>query len=191
MGKIFYVSDMHFFHFNAINFDKRPWSTVEEMNEGLINIWNERVTDEDDVWILGDISWSNNYDARCTYARLRGKKHWVVGNHDYKMMNNEELRRQFVDVYEGYHKMYEPDGRCVILSHYPIFMYDGVHRGNIHLYGHVHTNEMDCNFIEKWKAEYEAALGRKIPMYNCGVMCSYMNWGPRTLNEIMEANKDE
>mgnify|MGYP002520602069 CR=1 FL=1 len=188
MAKTFYVSDMHFFHKNAIEFDNRPWKTVEEMNEGLIKIWNERVSDEDTVYILGDISWSSNYDARCIYARLHGKKYWVTGNHDDKMYRNEELRRQFVEVYEGYHKAYELDGRCVILSHYPIFMYDGIRRKNVHLYGHVHTNEMDCRLIEKWKAEYEAELGMKIPMYNVGVMVPYMEWGPKTLNEIIEAN---
>lgn len=188
MGKIFYVSDMHFFHKNAIDFDSRPWDNIEDMNESLIKIWNERVTDQDDVWILGDISWSSSYDARVIYARLNGKKHWVTGNHDSKLMNNEELRRQFVDVFEGYHKMND-NGRIVILSHYPIFMYDGIRHHNVHLYGHVHTNEMDCNFIEKWKKEYEEALGQKIEMYNVGVMVPYMNWGPRTLNEILEANK--
>ena len=40
MGRILYTSDLHFGHFNAIRFDKRPWETVEEMDEGLVQRWN-------------------------------------------------------------------------------------------------------------------------------------------------------
>lgn len=186
MGKEFYISDLHFSHANAINFDNRPWKDINEMNEEIIHIWNERVTDEDDVWILGDISWTNPYETRCLIARLRGKKHWIIGNHDYKLSINEELRRQFVDVHEGYHKHIDYSGRMVILSHYPIFMYDGVYRGPVvHLYGHVHNNEHDCKMIEKWKKEYEEVVGHKVEMHNVGIMVPSMEWGPKTLSEIL------
>lgn len=188
MSKNFYISDLHFSHLNAISFDNRPWQTVEEMDEAIVNIWNSRVTDNDDVWILGDISWTNPYNTRVLMARLKGKKHWIIGNHDYKIAKNEELIRQFVDVHEGYHKHYD-NGKTVILSHYPIFMYDGVRKQNVHLYGHVHINEVDRNFIEKWKREYEEALNIKMPMYNVGIMVDYMKWGPKTLDQILEANQ--
>ena len=141
MSKEFYISDLHFSHANAINFDNRPWKDINEMNEEIIRIWNERVTDEDDVWILGDISWANPYETRCLIARLRGKKHWVTGNHDYKLLKNEELCRQFVDVYECYHKHIDKAGNTVVLSHFPIFMFDGVYHGHtVHLYERLTRN---------------------------------------------------
>ena len=186
MSKELYISDLHFSHANAISFDNRPWKDINEMNEEIIRIWNERVTDEDDVWILGDISWTGPYETRCLIARLRGKKHWVTGNHDYKLLKNEELCRQFVDVYECYHKHIDKAGNTVILSHFPIFMFDGVYHGHtVHLYGHVHTNQHDCDMIEKWKKEYESVVGHEVKMYNVGIMCPGMEWGPRTLDEII------
>ena len=43
MSKVFFTSDLHFGHTNVITFDKRPFSTVEEMDEELIKRWNKKV----------------------------------------------------------------------------------------------------------------------------------------------------
>ena len=45
----FYISDLHFGHENAIKFDNRPFSSVEEMNEILVQRWNKVVSPEDTV----------------------------------------------------------------------------------------------------------------------------------------------
>ena len=52
----YYISDMHLGHKNVLKFDSRPFQSVEEMNEALIINWNRKVTDEDDVWVLGDFA---------------------------------------------------------------------------------------------------------------------------------------
>ena len=54
MAKKFYISDTHFGHFNAIDFDHRPFKTTEEMDEALIKNWQDTVQEEDNVYILGD-----------------------------------------------------------------------------------------------------------------------------------------
>ncbi len=36
MSSLFITSDTHFHHANVIGYCKRPWDTVEDMNEGLI-----------------------------------------------------------------------------------------------------------------------------------------------------------
>ena len=50
----YYISDCHFGHLNVLRFDKRPFKNIDENDSELIRRWNERVTDEDDVYILGD-----------------------------------------------------------------------------------------------------------------------------------------
>ena len=50
----YYFSDMHFGHNNIIRFDGRPFTDTEQMREAIINNWNERVKDEDTVYVLGD-----------------------------------------------------------------------------------------------------------------------------------------
>lgn len=62
---IYYTADQHFGHSNIIRFCERPFSTVEEMDEVLINNWNETVSDNDIVYILGDLVFRS--DKHATY----------------------------------------------------------------------------------------------------------------------------
>ena len=57
MVRKLYISDCHFGHKNVITFDKRPFETVEEMDAYIIKQWNSVVSNQDDVYILGDFSW--------------------------------------------------------------------------------------------------------------------------------------
>lgn len=191
--KEFFISDLHIGHESCIKFDSRPWS-IDEQNENIKRIWNSRVVPEDHVWILGDVLWTASQENVAFLQSLNGKKFLVSGNHDRRTLKSGYGKKLFEEVYEGYHRLTDMQGRTVILSHYPIIQFDGVFRGNIHLYGHIHTNKVDCAFIEKWKKEYEEgqsiALGKpiKVRMYNVGFAVPYMEWGPKTLDEIIAAN---
>lgn len=44
------------FHENAIKFDHRPFESVQEMHEVILKNWNDRVTNGDFVYLLGDMS---------------------------------------------------------------------------------------------------------------------------------------
>lgn len=46
-----YISDLHFGHKAVVDFDHRPFSEVEEMDAVLIQLWNSRVTKNDQVYI--------------------------------------------------------------------------------------------------------------------------------------------
>lgn len=47
----FYISDLHFGHKNALSFDDRPFTTIEEHDNLIIKNWNEVVNIDDDVYI--------------------------------------------------------------------------------------------------------------------------------------------
>lgn len=55
----YFISDLHFGHFNIIRYDNRPFNSVDEMDKVLIDNWNSVVSDDDTIYILGDISWHN------------------------------------------------------------------------------------------------------------------------------------
>lgn len=52
---IYYISDLHFGHSNIIKLCGRPFQSLEEMNNVLINNWNSKVTNGDKVYIIGDL----------------------------------------------------------------------------------------------------------------------------------------
>ena len=54
MSKIHFIGDTHFGDANIIKYEKRPFRFPEEMDEALIQSWNNNVASEDEIWILGD-----------------------------------------------------------------------------------------------------------------------------------------
>mgnify|MGYP005608672801 CR=1 FL=1 len=83
MSEIFVTSDTHFFHDYIIKFDPpRPFSTIDEHDEALIENWNSVVRAGDLVIHLGDVFWGNKEKFKSMWPRLAGKKELIVGNHD-------------------------------------------------------------------------------------------------------------
>ena len=114
--KIFFISDTHFGHENVLKFG-RQFSSIEEMNETLIRNWNERVSGNDTVYILGDMFF-RAADVEGVLSRLKGKKHLILGNHDGSWINKVDLSQYFQSV----SNMLEiSDGqRGMTLCHYPL-----------------------------------------------------------------------
>jgi len=53
---IFFTSDTHFGHGGALGLYRRPFASVDVMNEAIVERWNETVGPDDDVWHLGDFA---------------------------------------------------------------------------------------------------------------------------------------
>ena len=180
---IFYIADMHFGHRNVLRFDNRPFPSVEEMDEEIINRWNSRVQQDDTVYVLGDAFWKNEAESMRIFSALNGHKHLIRGNHDRV---HGSLGRQWESI-EHYSEVNDNE-RLVILCHYPIMFYKNARYGAVMLYGHVH-NSREWEFTEKWKHELWAS---NIPcrLINVGCMMPYMDYMPRTLDEILAANPE-
>ena len=85
---IFYTADPHFGYEPTLVW--RPgFSTVEEMDEALIAAWNAVVSDEDTVYLIGDIGWNDGHVPGRTLARLKGRKHLIRGNS--QLLGEEEV----------------------------------------------------------------------------------------------------
>jgi len=77
-----FTADTHFGHARIIELCNRPFKTVEEMNEKLVENWNERVSPNDEVFILGDLALGKLDESLTWVGLLNGTKHLVPGNHD-------------------------------------------------------------------------------------------------------------
>ena len=73
-------------------------------------------------------------------------------------------------------------------SHYPIPFYKNQHYGAVMLYGHVHVTR-EWQLLEEWREELKAT-GIPCRMFNVGCMMKYMNYTPRTLDEILDSNTE-
>lgn len=182
MSKQFYIADLHFGHKNILAYDNRQFLTVDEMDKALIRNWNSVVTQNDIVYILGDISWHNYKETISIMNQLNGTKILIKGNHD-KL--NQELKCCFDYICD--YKEIKDNGRDVVLCHYPIPCFNKHFYGAFHLYGHVH-NSFEANMIEHFKKEMIDLYDKKCNMFNVGCMMPYMSYTPRTLDEILTAN---
>ena len=53
---VFFIGDLHLDHANIIKYCSRPFSSVEEMNNTMINNWNNSIKKDDVVFFLGDMA---------------------------------------------------------------------------------------------------------------------------------------
>ncbi len=89
---IFFTSDLHLGHKNIIEYCGRPHKSLEHMNKELIRRWNERVKEEDMIFVLGDFCFRNSPGGKdgegatvkaIDYIwQLKGQKIFLKGNHD-------------------------------------------------------------------------------------------------------------
>ena len=182
---VYFTSDLHIGHKNIIEFDNRPFSSVEEMNEELVKRWNNKVKPGDLVYCLGDLFWKGDSDfVQRTLKQLYGNIILIRGNHDSFLHNADN--KKFLATVKDYDdiKVTLQNGeirRC-ILSHYPIHFYNGHYHGTIMLYGHVHSTHENnlVNQYARWLNENRCP----VEMYNVG--CMHWNYEPVTLDEILE-----
>lgn len=182
---MWFTSDLHFGHVNIITYCGRPYADVAEMNEGLIENWNECVTPTDTVWVLGDVAMGHIADSLPLVQRLHGTKLLVTGNHDRCWLGHGPRSKDWVERYlaAGFEAIHHGAvelsvaGHPVIACHFP---YRGdsqeadryldarpIDHGGWLLHGHVH---------ERWRQHAR--------MINVGVDA----WGWRPASEAAIAS---
>lgn len=196
----YYIADTHFFHKNLIErMDNRPFKSIDEMNEYMINQWNSRVNRNDEVVILGDFSFGNVEQTNKLLSTLKGKLYMIKGNHD-KVLERVGLNINRFEWIKDYAEINDTEGnnrRKVILSHYPIIMYNGQYRYKecveesyvYMLHGHVHDTN-DNKLLDKFKVITRNTLTKnregnivKIPCNIINCFCMFSGYVPLTLSE--------
>jgi calcineurin-like phosphoesterase family protein len=126
-----FTSDLHLGHANIIDFCGRPWNSVWEMNEGLIERWNARVATTDVVTIVGDFVLGDKERNLPLVRCLNGHKQLLPGNHDNVWPGGKRGWRDWLGRYEDVGieviEMLPPQlsypttirGVPVLLSHFP------------------------------------------------------------------------
>ncbi len=174
---IWFQSDLHVFHKNIILYAKRPYSSVEEMNEALIKNHNAVVKPNDTVWNLGDFSFGTKEQTTEVLKRLNGKINIVLGNHDRIIKDNKEflLKEGLVESIQEY-KTFNYNKQFFVLFHFPMRSWEKSHYNSIHCFAHCH-NQMP-------------PLGKSLDI---GVDSTVISneYRPYSIDEIIEWAKDK
>ena len=176
---IFLISDIHFGHEKIIQYCDRPFDSASQMDECIFDNWAASVSPSDTVYHLGDVCFGRAEQVTRTVQRIKalpGKKYLVPGNHDtwhpeiLAEAFEEVLPPIFETVLVGDSKKYR-----TVLSHYPLQVWNGIYRGAIQLFGHVHGRipgnslQMDVG-VDFWgfsPVRLETVVGRlkSLPKY--------------------------
>lgn len=187
----YYISDLHLLHENVLRFDNRPFDSITQMQQTIVNNWNDKITNGDTVYILGDVSMrGKKEDLIALVATLKGRKVLVKGNHDdVSDYRYAQLFHEIVD-YKEIHDSVDGQNYDLVLCHYPIFSWKKMGRGTILLYGHTHDSAEDQYFqeclAEMNSNECRHTHSRDVVAINVGCMKPWMDYEPRTLKELLE-----
>lgn len=134
MAEIYIVSDTHFGHANILNFSRddglplRRFSSVDEMDDYMVEKWNSVVRPQDHVYHLGDVAMKRS--EICTVGRCNGHKRLVRGNHD--VFKTKDYLQEFDEIY-GIRVLDN-----VIFTHIPIHP-ESLGRFSANVHGHIHA----------------------------------------------------
>lgn len=180
-SEVFFTSDLHFRHGNIIKYCKRPFETVQEQTEKLIENWNKTVPDTAIVFILGDFAFATKNQWRGFLNRMTGKKYLILGNHDRHEDIPTEMFEDVVDLAKVSIKIKDHEWKTFILSHRPILCWEGSNDESIMLYGHVHT----CTNPEVDET-IDSELVKLMPKNSWDVGVDNNNYTPVSVHEVLE-----
>lgn len=140
MTRTFLISDTHFGHANILTFKRggdtllRNFSSVEEMDEHMIDNWNKMVQPKDRVYHLGDVV----MNRRClhTLSRLNGRLCLIKGNHDIFKLSD------YTPYFDDIRSSHVLEG-CM-LTHIPIHP-GSMRRFGCNIHGHLHYGRVLLN----------------------------------------------
>ena len=133
MPRTFFTADNHFGHNGVISMCGRPFSSVAEMDNAMVDNWNAVVRMEDVVWHVGDFAHRMEQSAmKRVFQSLNGEKHLIAGNHDDA--NTCALGWKSISRVAEINA----DGQRVVLSHYAMRTWPSQRKGSWQLFGHSH-----------------------------------------------------
>lgn len=177
--KVFFTSDTHFRHGNIIKYCDRPFGSVQEMDNILIQNWNKVVNKDDIVFHLGDFAFADKSKWKQILNSLNGEKYLIQGNHD----RNKDIPIEYfvaigdmmqVAIYDAELE----DFSTFIMTHYPLATWAGINKGVFNLHGHIHSTP-DLN-----GTGFDIAIAKNAPWNQYDIGVDRNNFVPISYEEL-------
>lgn len=148
---IYFTSDWHLDHKNIIQYSNRPFNSIDEMNNCIIeNVNAVAKPEEDDIFFLGDFAFGKNIERILDFRRrIHCESFYIIfGNHDKLLRKYADvLDHSRINVLGDYYELSTYIGtgqkQKIVLSHYAFKVWNKCHYGSYHLYGHSHGSLRD------------------------------------------------
>lgn len=146
----FVTSDTHFGHKNILGFKRsdgsplRPFKTIDEHDDILVDNWNSVVKQEDKIYHLGDVTFASNLNIM---KRLNGHKILIKGNHD--KLKPKEYLKYFSDI-RAMARITQDESYdfSLCMTHIPLHPSCINPRFGYNIHGHLHANNLnDMHYI--------------------------------------------
>lgn len=171
MKSTWLIADTHFDHGAILRHTARPFGTIDEMNEAIVDGINRHVKRDDLLIHAGDFGWKASRVGHWR-QRLHVREIWATrGNHDAASLRRHVSRMELI--------LFCKLGRKVVISHYPQFSWAGREYGAIHLYGHSHGRSeefLDTHFPDR--------LAMDVGLDNIHRLTG--EWRPIHIDEVLE-----
>lgn len=147
----FFTADTHFGHWNIAKYCHRPFLSVEEMDQTLLDAINRVVGPHDILYHLGDFCWWKGERTAQWYRDQINCRTliMVAGNHDPHYADctpKKEFAQMFSQCYQNLRikSMLQNGAQVEIwLSHYAHLVWNKSHHGVWHFYGHGHGTMLE------------------------------------------------
>jgi calcineurin-like phosphoesterase family protein len=172
-----FTSDFHLSHNNILKYCNRPFSSIEEMDETILNNLSSVLKTGSLLYFLGDLSFNKNSINRFfdLTDSMKVQVHFVFGNHDYRNKRIIEERA----VWSGDLKAIKVNNQDLTITHYAMMVWPKSHFNSWNLYGHSH-----CNLKANGKQLDVGVDGHNFMPYSFEEIKEYMDARPNNFNFI-------
>jgi calcineurin-like phosphoesterase family protein len=169
--KLFLTGNLQFGRPSAIKQFKRPFTSVEEMNETLIENWNSVVNTEDVVYVLGNFAWDPT-TAEETLQKLNGLIVIVPGETDGPIEEIEarKIMPSNAKLIEG---IFTAEADKITVSYWPLQEWPNKSKGHYSFFGYPSP---------KYKTDHKKKM--------VNVACDFWGYKPQALSSIMSLFDD-
>ena len=183
MHNIWITSDSHFNHNKEFVYKERGFSSVEEMNEAIIERWNECINPNDIVYHLGDVMMGDLNVGLPLVKSLNGHIKLALGNHDTPQ-RVAAFSEFFDEIQFGYR--IKVGKKVIMLSHYPMLTGNYDESKTYSFHGHAHSKNIST-------PEYDLMFNVSLDAHDCypwllDNIMSYINSKSMIFNELAKPN---
>ena len=185
---IWFIADTHYRHKNILEFENRPFNSIEEMEVKMIEAWNGVVGKNDTIYIVGDFCFGGHNDWIHILDQLKGNIVFIKGNHDKSKIVNRVINEGYIHEYHEVGTIVREEKLMFHLTHYPLEL--GDRPRNFNISGHIHnkvnseTCQINVGVDSAFMSLYQKA--NKLP-FGTPVSLCYITDYAKCINEKLEA----